>query len=369
MAMKNIVHVVEATFAGVGRHVLDLAMYQSMRGSEVTVFYCTSRMSDSFAKQVKELDQIKWIELKATKKFRLVNIISAIRVARYCRKNRVEVLHGHSSIGGLIGRIAGLFCKATVMYTPNAFFSMNPTLAHHKKKVIACIERLLSVFSNHVICVSPEEIEHAKMYIKIAENKLRLIPNGIRPLVKINKTEELSLLGIDESSLIIGFVGRFDEQKSPFDLIKICQHVLKRNSDIKFVFAGDGPLLEKTKLFAKQKGIYDNVLFPGTVKGDRVIQTFDIFLLPSQYEGFPYVLLEAVSSSVPIVTTKGACASSLMKEDCGFIHEIGDIEGMAKSLLLLCDDSVLREKKSLNAKEVSEQFTIERMEQSISLLE
>lgn len=116
-----------------------------------------------------------------------------------------------------------------------------------------------------------------------------------------NKRAEL---GIGENEIILGTVARLAEQKGHCYLIEAAPDVIAEFPNVRFVFVGDGPLEDKLKRQIKQLGIQKHFLFLG-FRHDVVelLNTFDVFVLPSLYEGLPNVVLEAMACGKPIVAT------------------------------------------------------------------
>lgn len=111
-------------------------------------------------------------------------------------------------------------------------------------------------------------------------------------------------MGIKDQ-LIIGNVARFSDQKNHEFLLRIFAELVKRYQDSLLLLVGDGPLKKQTVRQAKQMGISDKVLFLGFRKDiGQLMQAMDVFVLPSRYEGFGIVLLEAQVSGMCCFTSK-----------------------------------------------------------------
>jgi glycosyltransferase involved in cell wall biosynthesis len=107
--------------------------------------------------------------------------------------------------------------------------------------------------------------------------------------------------GISRDAFVVGHVGRFSPQKNHSFLLDIAKQVCTMKTDAIFVLVGDGPLRNAMERKAENLGISQNVLFTG-VRGDvvRLMKgVMDVFLLPSLYEGFPLVLIEAQAVGLP----------------------------------------------------------------------
>ena len=134
---------------------------------------------------------------------------------------------------------------------------------------------------------------------KAFDNKQVTIINNAIDLDKFKYNEEIrnikrKELNISEHNLVIGHIGRFVEQKNHTFLIDIFNEVVKLNDKAILLLVGQGPLENKIKEKVKLLNLENNVKFLGQRNDVNVLyQTFDIFLLPSLYEGLGMVLIEA----------------------------------------------------------------------------
>lgn len=107
-------------------------------------------------------------------------------------------------------------------------------------------------------------------------------------------------LNIADNTLVIGHIGRFVEQKNHDFLIDIFYEVYKKNNNSILLLVGQGPKTKEIKEKVASYNLQDNVLFLGQRKdANRLYQAFDVFLLPSLYEGLPVVGVEAQASGLP----------------------------------------------------------------------
>lgn len=135
------------------------------------------------------------------------------------------------------------------------------------------------------------------------EKPFTVIPNSIdtdkfsyQPNLRKRIREKYNLKG----KLVIGTVGRLTEAKNPFYIMQIFSVLRKQNPNVAFLHVGDGPLMEELKKKATELNIADDYYFIG--QSNQVVDylnAMDAFLLPSKYEGFPIVLVEAQSTGLP----------------------------------------------------------------------
>ena len=111
-------------------------------------------------------------------------------------------------------------------------------------------------------------------------------------------------LNIDNDTLLIGQVGRFEYQKNHEFSLKLFSEYLKVNSKAKLLFIGKGTLLEKCKRLATELHIENDVIFYGfSPNVNEFLSAFDIFLFPSHFEGLSVAGIEAQCAGLPIIAS------------------------------------------------------------------
>ena len=136
--------------------------------------------------------------------------------------------------------------------------------------------------------------------------RVHLLPNGIdldlfSPAGQA-ADDEKKARGIASDRLIIGHVARFHEVKNHAFLLKLAVRLKKRGVRFQMVLAGDGPLREQMEEEARRLNLLSDVLFLGTEEHiHELMRTFDVFVMPSLYEGLPVVLVEAQASGLPCI--------------------------------------------------------------------
>ena len=132
------------------------------------------------------------------------------------------------------------------------------------------------------------------------KNKYEVIYNGVNvEKFKFNPKTRKELrkkIKIEDDTTLIGHVGRFEKQKNHEYIISIATKLKENNPNFKFKIAliGEGKLLDATLNLIKEKELEDNFIYLGLRKDvDKLYNAFDVFILPSLYEGLPVVGIEA----------------------------------------------------------------------------
>lgn len=129
-------------------------------------------------------------------------------------------------------------------------------------------------------------------------------------------------IGVNDDEILIGHVGRFNPQKNHTFIIKVISEAIKQNNKVKLALVGTGYLLDDIKTAVATNGIDDHVLFLGSRSDvNELLQAFDVFFMPSLYEGLPVSVIEAQSAGLPCVL------SDTIDKDC-------DVTGNVKFLSL-----------------------------------
>ncbi len=160
-------------------------------------------------------------------------------------------------------------------------------------------------FQNYIdirIVISPYWKKILIEKYKEKENKIKVIYNMVNFSAfknsHVNKEESLNKLNIKKGKKIIGFLGRFQQQKRP-DLFVALAEKMQNNSDFHFIMAGDG---EDYELLSSKIKNLDNLTYLGATNSpEKIIPLFDVGIFPSLYEGYAIITMEAAISAVPVI--------------------------------------------------------------------
>ncbi|WP_421919577.1 glycosyltransferase family 4 protein [Marinifilum sp.] len=160
-------------------------------------------------------------------------------------------------------------------------------------------------------------------------DKVITVYNAVEP---VSFEEKLKIKkGVKEK--VVTFLGRITMQKGPEYFVEAAYQVLKRTSDVRFVMAGSGDMLEKMVERAAQLGITDIFHFTGFLKGDDVFKMFelsDVYVMPSVSEPFGISPLEAMQSNVPVIISKQSGVSEILTHAVKV--DYWDIDAMADAI-------------------------------------
>lgn len=208
------------------------------------------------------------------------------------------------------------------------------------------LDRILSRWTNIVIC-NTHAAKASLLRYGISPAKIRVIHNGIEPDkydVSISKKTIRQRLGIPQENFVIGTIGRITRQKNYPLFVSMAETLLKRNSHLHFIVVGNGELRPQTERMIEERGLRNRFTLTGA-RNDiaDVLKAFDLFILTSNWEGFPNVLLEAMCGRVPVIATAVGGVAELVQDGAnGLLVEPGDLEGLVRAVETLVSDTERR---------------------------
>jgi glycosyltransferase involved in cell wall biosynthesis len=232
--------------------------------------------------------------------------------------------------------------------------------------VLRSYEKKLMKRSDALIAVSKYTVNELTELYGINKNKIHVIYNGVdieRFKPRSNRIELCREFGLDPNKKVVLFVGRLYHRKGLETLLKSVPLVLKEFSNVKFVISGTGFKQKEESLrnLAKELDIEDHVTFLGYVPDNKLPLLYsasDIFVLPAIYENFPFAILEAQATGLPVISTNvGGIPEFLVDNENGFVIEPRDpIQLTQKVLTLLQNQRLAKEMGDLGRKLIEEKF-------------
>lgn len=189
--------------------------------------------------------------------------------------------------------------------------------------------------------------------------KMVVVKNIVLPLNELNSP---AFWKKDNSKIYCLFVGRIVEKKGLDDLINALPQILKTIPNFVLVVTGDGTLKSSLQNLAKELKISNSIIWLGYVENKFIVNLFkdsELFIFPTHFpEGMPMVLVEALRSGIPIITTKVRFAESYLKENvnCLFIDK-GNHKDISLKVKKILNDSELRKKMKLNNPDFINEFS------------
>ena len=200
--------------------------------------------------------------------------------------------------------------------------------------------------SNRIIAVSDFTRRELLQYYKVKADKIRVIHNGVdthkfQPASDKRKAKQE--LGFNPDDIAVLSVGRLYARKGLFTLIESIPAVVRRFPRAKFIISGKGQSNEMKKLVAhaQKLGVNDNIVFTGYYpdrKLPRLYQAADVFAFSTFYENLPFAVLEALSTGLPVVTTRvGGIPEMIDSGKNGFLVQPFNAQELSDRILYLLE--------------------------------
>jgi glycosyltransferase involved in cell wall biosynthesis len=358
--MVRVLHVLEALEGGSARHVVDLT--RSARGVDHEVVLPWKRVgaaTDPLAARsmVAAGAVLHRLDMRRDP-VRPANAASLLRLVGVIRQRRPDVVHAHSSIGGLLGRLAAAATRVPCVYTPHALTDVRAGLL---------VERALGPLTATLVAVSESERAHVLALGLVTPERVVVIPNGIeaeappRPLAPLDLRADL---GLTADSLLVGSISRLVPQKAPDVLVAAWAEVGRAVPEAHFVLIGSGPLQDVFDDAVRRCGLSDRVhQYPLLPDAWAVLDQLEVFTLASRFEGAPYSLLEAIRAGVPIAATDVVGTRDVIDHrSTGLLAPSEDGPALGRLVVELLRDEELRATTTKAARErLLREFTVDAM--------
>ena len=290
--------------------------------------------------------------------FELVRLIS---------REKPDVVHTHSSKGGILGRMAAKLCSVpNIIHTPHGhvFYGHFGPLP---SKVFLWVERFFSRFTHRMVALTRgEKNDYIEMSVCPPE-KLLTIHSGVDVQQFLNpngkQAEKRRSLGLGPKEAVIGFVGWLLPIKGPVYLLKAMDNIWPEQPDTTLVMVGKGDLAVDLRAEALRKNINGKVKFLGWREDiNELMHVFDMLVLPSLNEGMGRVLVEAMAAGKPVVASRVGGIPDLVKDgQTGYLVPPADEMSLADAILKVLNDREQAALMGRQGKERCRKFSLEAM--------
>jgi len=267
-----------------------------------------------------------------------------------------DLVSTHSSKAGFLGRIAAHALQIPVLFTSHGW-SFTTGKKAMNRWLYRQLENHAARYTNVIITVSDYDNHLAQKHLNISADNIITIHNGMPDLEhKPAKKEETN------STIHITKIARFDQQKDHMELL----NALEPLDSYHLHLVGDGPLMEPVQQHAKKLNMADKITFHGRLDSvEEVLKKSHLFVLISNWEGFPRSTLEAMRASLPVIVSDvGGAAEAVDEGNTGYVVPKGDVNTLRDRLSTLIYDSELRMKMGQAARiKYENEFTFQRMYQ------
>ena len=281
------------------------------------------------------------------------------RVRDFIRNENIDIVMTTLFYADVLGAMAGHSGGAKGVFSWETISSPKWLVPHRLWSYRYAIRR-----ADKVISVSKATAKWLVEKRKVNPDKVLIIPYGVN-LDKFNpniKSVKRRDIGLEQDDIVIGQVSRLNEQKGHTYLIDAAPAIIARQPRVKFVLVGDGPLRAELTKKIQDKGVEDHFVLLGFRQDvPELLPLFDVFTLPSLYEGLPNVVLEAMACGLPVVATPvDGTKEAVIDQETGFLVPVGDTKQLAEKLLDVISNDDLKLKLGLaGRRRVEDDFSLD----------
>lgn len=296
-------------------------------------------------------------------KFRLFLSLPIVffKLLKILIKEKPQIVHSYLFQANILGRIA-----AKIVRVPAIICSLR---VMDPRKYQIWLERITKNFVTLFIANSEILRQFSIFNAGINPEKIITIYNGIdsNRYSYLNPQSKREELGIKENDYLIGTIGRLDEQKGIEYLFKALKIIKEQIQNFKCLVVGNGRLRSKLEQLKVKLGIKENVILTGArTDANDLMAMFNLFVLPSLWEGLPNVLLEAMACEKPIIATNvGGVPELIENEKSGILVEPKDPNSLAKAIIELIKNKEKSKIVSQQARKRVEKFSLDKMVKEI----
>lgn len=278
----------------------------------------------------------------------LQDLRSIWRIYRICRRERFDIVHGHTAKAGVAGTIAAWLAGVPIIYQTYHglpfYEGQSPLLNAFYRGLEWCACRL----RRHVFSQNRRDLAEC---VKLMGDPRRVHfeGNGVHPERVRRQAQEHRAAGeayFKSPGLRLLTASRLEAVKRPLDLVECVARLRDRGLQVCCVMAGSGPLHDAVQNRIAELELSDRIHLPGFVQHSHaLIAACDIYMLTSEKEGIPRSVMEAMALAKPVVATDVLGTQEVVANgESGFLVPLGDVNALADRVAALAGDPDLRQR-------------------------
>ncbi len=304
---------------GVRKHVHEILNHARSFNVEPYYFF-SDRLDLKAIEDLKTFENSGLVMQRCTmpKKPSFLDVVNIVKLIRFAKINNIQLIHSHGSKGGLYGRVASIFLKVPVVHTPHGGVLHN-AFGFFEQKIFLFVEWVLSFLTSLFIFESNySKNRFLELVRKIVDKKILVNFNGIEDLEKFTLIESFP-----SKNPVLTCVGMLRSIKGQDVLIKAVKTLKDNGFFFDLNIIGDGPNANNLKKLVQDLSLTEQVLFHGEISNvSDFIKKSDAIVIPSRFESFGYVALEAFSCEKPVIASNtGGLIEVLDFGKAGFLFE------------------------------------------------
>ncbi len=290
------------------------------------------------------------------------NFKGLTQLSKIIKDEDIKVVHCHNPVGGMLGRMAGVWSgkKPFMLYTAHGFHFFDGAPKSYWLMFYPA-EKYLAKMTDVIITINKEDFFRAKNFKMRDGGKVELL-HGVgldterfHPMPEI-RYEVRSELGIPEDAFHIVTAAELNGNKNQETVIKAIAQL--NDSNIYYSICGRGPGKENLEQLIAELGLKERVKLLGYREDmERVLQSADVFAFPSIREGFGMAAVEALGCGIPVIAADNRGTREYMHDgDNGIVCAHDNVDAFAAAIINLKVDENLRKEYSRKAYKLSKIF-------------
>ena len=341
MNKVKLLQIVGEPVGGIRKHVHTVL--KGVDGQKFELHYCysTLNMDSSFQYEINsiEFSLNSALGLRIHKLPHYRDILNVFRILKFVRQNDIDIVHGHGAKAGAYARLVKCLANVKCIYTPHGGV-LHDSFGMFASWVYLSIEKLLKPFTDLVVVES--RYSKNKYLQKVGNLKGRVILNynGVSmPKTKI-KNIPLGLEYKPSGVTRLAIFARLHQTKGQEIAIKALVNLPGTHTLHLF---GDGPYKNRLLQLASDLSLQDRVFFHGDLPSAELFMEYiDVVLIPSSFESFSYVAVEAMMMRRPVIASAVGGLEEVLDEGSGILLKNIDEVKLSKAVLSLMNDVNLR---------------------------
>jgi glycosyltransferase involved in cell wall biosynthesis len=309
------------------------------------------------------------VEIAPFHKSRHIDISIVWKLCNFIRHKSIDIAHCIMFSGTTWGRLSAILAGVPIIIASERNVDIWKTWPYW------IIDNILAPFTNIII----ENSKSVKLYycrhVKGSIKKSVVVYNGvdINRFVRDDniRSTERRRLQILESAPVVGIVANLSQNKDYPNLLNSAVLIRKIVPSINILIVGEGKERLKLIKLTQELGLTNCVKFLGLCREvEKILPIFDVFVLPSAYEGFSNVIIEAMACGLPVVATNvGGNAEAVVEGETGFVVPPHSSELLAERVIeLLIKTDLAKQMGNRGRERVESMFNMEKMVNAYDIL-
>ena len=356
----RVLQIINDVGMGGGEHYV-LRLAELLKKRQIAVA-CTCKLGEPFHINLKRAGICEFpINLSPS-----INPIKALKILRFARSHRIQLIHAHGVSGAFYARIVAFLSEIPLITTYHIAITSITDIPKWKKFLYTVADRLMSSIDKQIVVVSRALKRQLVQIAKFKNSKIQVLYTGIDADAYglIDRHTARNRLNLKPTDHVIGYIGRMSHEKGVHTLLEALQILAKKQKKITAIIAGDGPFRETLIKQATDKGLLKICLFLGQRQDiPDILPALDLLTIPSLTEGLPQILLEAMASSVPVIASNvGGIPEVVQNGITGIIVSPENPATLARAMdRMLFDKAMAKQMGEAGRWAVEQHFSAEQM--------